>query len=597
LRLSDTAPSSCLQGEHAVPMATMEIYVSSLTSKSADGEPQLQKIKMYLTFGPGGTGVTADYDNNIAAVLVYKDSNGDGELTRVWNPVTLNYEVSGDSLISSGFDAFADNVCEVILVNKPVLAGTPSKVFIAFNIAADANTDDSIGIDIGHFTNDWIGINPPERIIEDSSFKTELSLIKSQYRPTTPVVTMGSVWTNSDTEVRASWESYASEKVNATQYAIGRIAGGTENLSWQTIAISKDDWEYNFSSSVIARVEKPFTERNYFFSAQTTGNKDDGTQTYADEESEVGYARFYVDMTQPESSVQPTISEQETSSNYWIMWTPSYDIYNEVSGAAHAVTMGMTPELESVITAAGYTYKTDEDTGVMTLYNSNDIAASDPFSGYYEGSDGNKQRVLVSGVVYYELQEQADTSAKWNTISSSIPFGTNGFEMGPSVTSYADGSPRKTSASYYRYRLRSVDKAGNYSEWSPVSAAHEAAPPAPGISQVSNYPNPVDATKYGDTTIAYTLSEPSTVEITLYDLLGKKVYSWYFNPGDEVSYEDDPRTGDSRSGGGKAGPNKIVWYLKNEVGRHVAKGGYICHIKVKNSEGSFEKTYKIGIIR
>jgi hypothetical protein len=406
---------------------------------------------------------------------------------------------------------------------------------------------------------------------------------------------MPSVWINRDTEVSASWESYATLGVVETRYAIGRAVGGTENLSWQNVEIPVSQWTQNFVSSVTARVERPLSTRNYFFSAQTVGRKQVGS-TFSTEESEIGYARFFVDMTLPEPPAKPTISSQETSANYWVRWTPAYDLYEDAEGTSHRVTMGMTAELASQLSASGYTYETDEN-GVMTLYTSDGVAVSDPFSGYYELSDGSKERVLASGVQYYELQEQADTSAKWNTISSRIPLGTNGYEIGSSLTSYEDGSPRKTSASFYRYRIRAVDKAGNYGEWSPVSAAHQAAPPAPGISQVSNYPNPVDATKYGDTTIAYTLSEPSSVDITLYDLLGKKVYSWHFSPNEEVVFEDDPRTGDARSGGGKAGPNKIVWYLKNEVGKKVAKGGYICHIKVSNSQGSFEKTYKIGIIR
>ncbi|PIY17925.1 MAG: hypothetical protein COZ15_01585, partial [Elusimicrobia bacterium CG_4_10_14_3_um_filter_49_12_50_7] len=507
----------------------------------------------------------------------------------------LNYEISGDELISGGSDKFGGNLCEIVLTDPLVLLSTSSRIFITFDIAPTANTNDSIGIDIGHFTNDWIGINPPERLIDSGSFTSAFSLIKSQYRPTTPVVTMGSVWTNRDTEVGAAWESYATLGVVKTKYAIGRIAGGTENLSWQSIDIPVSEWTQNFVSSVTARVEKPLTARSYFFSAQTTGRKQVGS-TFSTEESEIGYARFFVDVTEPESPAKPTISAQETSANYWVRWIPAYDIYEDAGGVSQRVTMGMTAELESELTASGYTYKSDEN-GVMTLYTSDGVAVSEPFSGYYELSDGSKERVLASGVRYYELQEQFDTSARWNTISSKIPLGTNGYELGSSLTSYEDGRQRKTSASYYRYRIRSLDKAGNYSEWSPVSAAHQAAPPAPGISQVSNYPNPVDATKYGDTTIAYTLSEPSAVSITLYDLLGKKVYSWNFSPNEEVFFDDDPRTGDSRSGGGKAGPNKIAWYLKNEVGRKVAKGGYICHIKITNSQGSFEKTYKIGVIR
>ncbi|PKM99629.1 MAG: hypothetical protein CVU78_05255, partial [Elusimicrobia bacterium HGW-Elusimicrobia-2] len=594
MKLTDTAPPSCLQGELAVPMAAMEIYVSSLTVKSAEGKPELRKVKMYLRFS-GGSDVPATYDANISAVLVYADSNGDGELTRVWNTGTLNYEISGDSLISSGNDAFSGNLCEINLTSPLVLKTVPSKIFIAFNVSPAANTNDSVGIDIGHFTNDWIGINPPERIIDDGSFTSAFSLIKSQYRPTTPVVTMGSVWTNRGTEVSAAWESYATLGVVETRYAIGRIAGGTENLSWQSVTIPVSEWTQGFASSVTARVEKPLSARNYFFSAQTVGRKLVGT-TFTTEESETGCAQFFVDMTSPESPAQPTISAQETSSNYWIMWVPSYDIYEDAADAPHRVTMGMTAELASELAASGYTYQADEN-GVMTLYTSDGVAAGDPFSGYYELSSGAKERVLASGVKYYELQEQADTSAKWHTISSKIPLGTNGYEIGTSLTLYEDGIARKSAASFYRYRIRSLDKAGNYGEWSSVSAAHQAAPPMTGISQVSNYPNPVDATKYGDTTIAYTLSEPSTVDITLYDLLGKKVYSWHFSPDEEVFFEDDPRTGDSRSGGGKAGPNKIAWYLKNEVGRKVAKGGYICYIKVANSKGSFEKTYKIAVIR
>jgi len=594
MEMTDTAPPSCLQGEKAVPMAAMDIYVSSRTIKSVDGKPELQKIKMYLRFS-GGSDVPASYDANISAVKVYADRNGDGELTRVWNTDTLNYEISGDELISGGSDKFGGNLCEIVLTDPLVLLSTSSRIFITFDIAPTANTNDSIGIDIGHFTNDWIGINPPERLIDSGSFTSAFSLIKSQYRPTTPVVTMGSVWTNRDTEVGAAWESYATLGVVKTKYAIGRIAGGTENLSWQSIDIPVSEWTQNFVSSVTARVEKPLTARSYFFSAQTTGRKQVGS-TFSTEESEIGYARFFVDVTEPESPAKPTISAQETSANYWVRWIPAYDIYEDAGGVSQRVTMGMTAELESELTASGYTYKSDEN-GVMTLYTSDGVAVSEPFSGYYELSDGSKERVLASGVRYYELQEQFDTSARWNTISSKIPLGTNGYELGSSLTSYEDGRQRKTSASYYRYRIRSLDKAGNYSEWSPVSAAHQAAPPAPGISQVSNYPNPVDATKYGDTTIAYTLSEPSAVSITLYDLLGKKVYSWNFSPNEEVFFDDDPRTGDSRSGGGKAGPNKIAWYLKNEVGRKVAKGGYICHIKITNSQGSFEKTYKIGVIR
>lgn len=105
------------------------------------------------------------------------------------------------------------------------------------------------------------------------------------------------------------------------------------------------------------------------------------------------------------------------------------------------------------------------------------------------------------------------------------------------------------------------------------------------ISEVYNYPNPVDIRKDGEegkTTIRYTLNENAEVIVTLLDLLGYKVNSWTFPAGIE---------------GGKKGANSIKWDGTNFTGLKVGKGGYICKIEVKSSHGTGVKIRKIGIIQ
>ena len=71
------------------------------------------------------------------------------------------------------------------------------------------------------------------------------------------------------------------------------------------------------------------------------------------------------------------------------------------------------------------------------------------------------------------------------------------------------------------------------------------------------------------------------MKITLYDLLGYEVVSWTFPAGIE---------------GGKKGANFIKWDGSNSFGQKVAKGGYICRIEVKSSQGTKVRIRKIGII-
>lgn len=105
------------------------------------------------------------------------------------------------------------------------------------------------------------------------------------------------------------------------------------------------------------------------------------------------------------------------------------------------------------------------------------------------------------------------------------------------------------------------------------------------IREVYNYPNPFDIRKDGEegkTTIRYTLNENAEVIVTLLDLLGYEVNSWTFPAGIE---------------GGKKGVNSIKWDGINFTGLKVGKGGYICRIEVRSSQGTEVKIRKIGIIQ
>src|SRR6185295_4277026 len=111
----------------------------------------------------------------------------------------------------------------------------------------------------------------------------------------------------------------------------------------------------------------------------------------------------------------------------------------------------------------------------------------------------------------------------------------------PSVTTplqYLNGEAggARTPGHFYRYQIQTVNGAGSASDWSEVSTTVNTGLPTAIISNISNYPNPVDTRKggvEGRTFITYILAADSDVEITVYDLLGYRVMHWYFPGGSE----------------------------------------------------------------
>ena len=143
---------------------------------------------------------------------------------------------------------------------------------------------------------------------------------------------------------------------------------------------------------------------------------------------------------------------------------------------------------------------------------------------------------------------------------------------------------------FYRYQVQTINGAGTASEWSTVSATIDTGLPSEIITQVTNYPNPVDTRKggaEGKTCINYILASDAQVDITIYDLLGYRVMAWSFPAG---------------SPGGMQGsqPNSCVpaggWDGTNESGQKVSKGGYLAQIKAGGAQGSTTVIRKIGVI-
>jgi hypothetical protein len=181
-----------------------------------------------------------------------------------------------------------------------------------------------------------------------------------------------------------------------------------------------------------------------------------------------------------------------------------------------------------------------------------------------------------SNVRGYEIQERKDNDPVWTSIR--IVPGTQ-LSMLIGNKDNPANAPRP-SGHFFTYRVRAINQAGSPSAWSTESGAASTGFPTESITKVTNYPNPVD-TRQGPTNISYILNQDSTVEITLFDLLGYQIRTWQFGAG---------------SNGGKAGPNVFQWDGTDAGGGKVAAGGYIMRIVVTGEKGSTTVIRKIGIL-
>ena len=88
------------------------------------------------------------------------------------------------------------------------------------------------------------------------------------------------------------------------------------------------------------------------------------------------------------------------------------------------------------------------------------------------------------------------------------------------------------------------------------------------ITDVINYPNPFSPNGDGDadrTIIRYTLSRPANVQIKVFNVIGKHVYTF-------------PVFSQGRPDGGARGINEVEWDGRSSSGRIVSNGVFIYKI-------------------
>lgn len=134
------------------------------------------------------------------------------------------------------------------------------------------------------------------------------------------------------------------------------------------------------------------------------------------------------------------------------------------------------------------------------------------------------------------------------------------------VVSIAQGTYEKTPKEAY-YVLRSLWANQGYIKKEEVPLF---------ITEVKNYPNPFNP-YHGKTRIEFALNRPADIEIKVYDIASRLVYS-YREPKSEVSYQ-------------------IYWNGQDREDNVVANGVYICRIKAENENMSEVKYRRIMVIK
>jgi len=96
--------------------------------------------------------------------------------------------------------------------------------------------------------------------------------------------------------------------------------------------------------------------------------------------------------------------------------------------------------------------------------------------------------------------------------------------------------------------------------------------PMPVKSELEqNYPNPFTSS----TSISYRLNAPSSVTVTVYDILGREIRS--FSPGDQST-----------------GLHSVLWDGKNDLGEVIARGIYFCRLQAQGETQIRKMIFGIG---
>jgi photosystem II stability/assembly factor-like uncharacterized protein len=201
--------------------------------------------------------------------------------------------------------------------------------------------------------------------------------------------------------------------------------------------------------------------------------------------------------------------------------------------------------------------KTQNAKGFMAMAQAASVSSS--YWVNWAQADGS-----VSGVLYYELQERADTSPLWQAVST-----TTALSYMISKDTYTD------QGRFFYYRVRAKNYAGTWGPYSDASVAAYLSLPTDLFKDFASYPNPFDS-RTKTATITFVLNQQATIDFRIYTLLGGLIKQWTYV--------------------GQMGPNNLSWDGTDDNGNKVAAGMYILNADVKTDSDSQKKRWKIGVI-
>jgi hypothetical protein len=167
------------------------------------------------------------------------------------------------------------------------------------------------------------------------------------------------------------------------------------------------------------------------------------------------------------------------------------------------------------------------------------------------------------------ILERSVVTGAWVQISSyQFQDGLKGQGSKSSRTEYTFTDGTVEPGKEYSYRLSDVSTRGEVAVYSPITVKTDQAPEKTEMEKA--YPNPFNPRTY----IGYRLSEDDRVEISVYDLLGRRVKALF-------------------NGRQSAGSYHVYWNATDETGNRAPSGGYI----IQMTTGKTSQNQKVLLMK